>query len=235
MTITMSIWLVGERRTRPSSFDRCTIAQTRGKHGHGPRMPAFSSFIKTLVVWLVLSLGALFFWLRYAEMLPASVLEALPETYSTTYHVLAIACSILSGVILIYELLTLTKNGQIFLDSTFQLLKAVYIGFLMIVVSMLYIPISRQASLYSSARSKSVCRANGIYKADRSLHYGATSRNSHLRTSMPSTLLEAQTARIMQATTRFDNASSRVLPAVFLPRRAACQLGRLVMPRGPHY
>ena len=138
--------MVGGRAKDASEFLRQMHDRAnKRKHGHGPRMPAFSSFIKTLVVWLVLSLGALFFWLRYAEMLPASVLEALPETYSTTYHVLAIACSILSGVILIYELLTLTKNGQIFLDSTFQLLKAVYIGFLMIVVSMLYIPISRQA------------------------------------------------------------------------------------------
>ena len=44
------------------------------KHGHGPRMPKFSSFMKTLTAWFVLSLCALFFWLR---------LGAVHEKYKT--------------------------------------------------------------------------------------------------------------------------------------------------------
>ena len=75
----------------------------RKKFGHGPRVPHFSSFVKTLTLWLAFSLAALFFWFRYLGMLPAAAMAALPATHMGTYHALAIFCSALSAIIFVYE------------------------------------------------------------------------------------------------------------------------------------
>ena len=72
--------LVGGRATDSAEFLRqMNERAARKKHGHGPRMPKFSSFVKTLLLWLILSVAALLFWLRSSRMLPASLLAGLPD------------------------------------------------------------------------------------------------------------------------------------------------------------
>ena len=73
------------------------------------------------------------------------MLRALPDEYGNSYYVGAMVASAASLLILIYELLTLSAYGQHVLDAIFSFLKQAYIGYLMVVVSFLYIPISRQA------------------------------------------------------------------------------------------
>ena len=51
----------------------------------------FSSFAKTMILWVALTIGALFFWLRTADLLPDAAREALPETYSTTWQVIELS------------------------------------------------------------------------------------------------------------------------------------------------
>ena len=138
--------LIGGRAKNSAEFlKQMEEKQIRRVHGHGPRMPQFSSFVKTIVLWMVASAAALFFWLRHFEVLPEGALQSLPDTHQTLYHVLAVALSILSGVILLYECMSLTPSGQSVLDGIFQFLKAAYIGVLIILVNFLYLPISRQA------------------------------------------------------------------------------------------
>jgi hypothetical protein len=139
--------LVGGRAKDSAEFLRQMNERAqRKKHGQAQyHMPHFSSFIKTLLAWLVLSVGALFLWLRHARMLPPSVLRALPDEYSNNYYVGAIFATAGSALILAYELLSLSRDGQGILDAIFTFLKQAYIGFLMVIVSFLYIPISRQA------------------------------------------------------------------------------------------
>jgi len=138
--------MVGGRAESAEEFLRqMKHAERMKKQEHGPGVPKLSTFVKTLVFWIILSIAALILWLRDTELLPASMMEALPETYATNYRVGAIIFSLLSFLILLYECLTLFKTGQDILETIFDTLKAYYVGLLMTLVLILYIPISRQA------------------------------------------------------------------------------------------
>ena len=87
--------LVGGRAKDSAEFlHQINERRRRKKHGHvGYTMPHLSSFLKTLLAWLLLSVGALFLWLRHVRMLPPSLLRALPDEYSSNYYVGAVMAS----------------------------------------------------------------------------------------------------------------------------------------------
>lgn len=139
--------LVGGRAKDSAEFLRQMNERARRKkQGHTQyQLPKFSTFLKTLLLWMVCSSSAILLWLRWARVLPPPMLRALPDEYGNSYYVGAMVASAASLLILIYELLTLSAYGQHVLDAIFSFLKQAYIGYLMVVVSFLYIPISRQA------------------------------------------------------------------------------------------
>ena len=140
------VHLVGGRAESAEEFLRqMKQADHLKRHAHGSRVPKLSTFLKTLCLWIALSIGALVLWLRDAELLPGAMMDALPEAYATNYRVGAIILSVLSLLILFYECLTLFPTGQDILHWLFDALKAAYVGVLMTLVLILYIPISRQA------------------------------------------------------------------------------------------
>jgi hypothetical protein len=101
--------------------------------------------MKWVSMWLFFSLGALLLWLRVFEMLPAVVNQYLTEQYKAMYWAGAGICTSFAGLMLLYMLATMTTTGQEVVDYVSQALRATYIGFLLVVVIVFYIPVSKAA------------------------------------------------------------------------------------------
>ena len=108
-------------------------------------LPTLSAFMKWVSMWLFFSLGALLLWLRVFDMLPAVVNRYLTEQYRAMYWAGAGICTSFAGLMLLYMLTTMTTTGQEVVDYLSQALRATYIGFLLVVVIVFYIPISKAA------------------------------------------------------------------------------------------
>ena len=103
-------------------------------------LPTLSAFLKWVSMWLFFSLGALLLWLRVFDMLPAVVHRYPTEQYRAMYWAGAGICTSFAGLMLLYMLTTMTTTGQEVVDYLSQALRATYIGFLLVVVIVFYIP-----------------------------------------------------------------------------------------------
>jgi len=117
----------------------------RAKEGrdHIIERPKLSTFIKTNLAWAGVTLIACILWLDYLEHLPADW-EVIPVS-SGVMQMLAIIFTVFSVLILLYQLITLSPRGQLFLLHAKYKFKSVYVGLLVIASSSLYIPVTRQA------------------------------------------------------------------------------------------
>ena len=98
-------------------------------HLHPPllRHPLYRSFIKTLLIWLAISIVCLLCWLRYGGILPEILVSVMPFPEEDVEGV-AILLSVMSGVVLLYKGFTMTECGNRLIDHAVQWFKAVYIG-----------------------------------------------------------------------------------------------------------
>jgi len=141
------VHFVGGRAGDVTEFARQMVEHDKQKklaHGHG-HIPDLLTFTRTLIIWLIISALALLMWMRVTEVLPQAMLDSMSSTYSSNYFIAAILFSTASIALLIYQMLSLFEEGQKIADEVVAALKAGYVGFLMLLVLILYIPISKQA------------------------------------------------------------------------------------------
>lgn len=124
-------------------------AQHRKRWGAAGKMPTLSFFMKVVVLWTVVMVLAVCCWFRFAMVPPfdQNSLSSGPLSILTKKVAfnLAVAFSLIALLIVLYEFVVLSAKGQAIVEAVQHFFKAIYIGFLMVVVSLLYIPITTQA------------------------------------------------------------------------------------------
>ena len=139
-------------------------------------------FIKTLLIWLAISIVCLLCWLRYGGILPEILVSVMPFPEEDVEGV-AILLSVMSGVVLLYKGFTMTECGNRLIDHAVQWFKAVYISYLMISMNLLYIPITKQCFTVLELRAAHL-RGGAVVPRRRRRRRGST-RCSRRRPSPP--------------------------------------------------
>ena len=105
-------------------------------------MPSLWSFLKTLAIWLAATALCTVTWLKRLDALPDSSGSIMPLEGSNLEAV-AWASTSLSLLVLLYKCLRTSPAGIKLLDTIGSWFKAVYISYLMLISSLLYIPITK--------------------------------------------------------------------------------------------
>ena len=85
-------------------------AQTRSAAalaGYRVELPKFTTFVKTILLWLAVTVVAMLLWMEYYNYLPAS--WDVPLGHETVYA-MAWSFTALSALVLAYELLTISPQ-----------------------------------------------------------------------------------------------------------------------------
>ena len=133
----------GRARGAVEALKQLQLARKAKHERHIIELPKFSSFVKTITLWLGVTIIAMYLWMKIGNMIPPEW-DFLPFS-GTLLHALAWAFLVLSVLVLSYEFTTLFPKGQEALDHFKHYLKSVYVGLLVVIISCLYIPITKQA------------------------------------------------------------------------------------------